>query len=187
LKKISIYLISVLFLYQSFALSAVREVKAGELYRSNQLSGNEIQNAVAKYGVKTLINLRGSHPSEKWWIEENAMAEKLNLNFVNISMSAKAIPSRDNLLALLDAFKSAPRPILVHCQAGVDRTGEAVAIYQITQWNLSKEQARKSIYPSLQQAKYYFIDEVFQGLDWSYVSYDPCKENYKYFDKSSCN
>ena len=150
------------------------------------MSTSDFKEAITKYGIKTLINLRGSHPDESWWADENTLAEKMGVNFVNIAMSAKTIPSRENLIMLLDAYKNSPRPILIHCQAGVDRTGEAVAVYQVIQWNVAKAQARKSIYPSLQQAKYYFIDDVFQGMDWAYDKYDPCKENYKYFDKASC-
>ena len=172
---------------QAQFINAVREVKSGELYRANQISTSDFKDTITKYGIKTLINLRGSHPEESWWVEENQLAEKMGINFVNIPMGAKSIPSRENLIALLDAYKNAPRPILIHCKAGVDRTGEAVALYQITQWNIPKTEARKSIFPSLQQAKYYFIDDVFQGMDWAYSNYDPCKENYKYFDKGSCN
>ncbi len=89
-------------------------------------------------------------------------------------------------MALFEAYKNAPRPILIHCQAGVDRTGEAVAVYQMTQWNIAREKARRSIFPSFQKAKYYFIDEVFQGMDWAYESYHPCRADYKYFDKTTC-
>lgn len=186
MKKFFFLSVSFLVFQSAYALNAAREVKAGELYRSNQLSPSELESTVSRHGIKTVINLRGFNPNEDWWKDEKEILEKLKVNFINISMSAKSLPSRENLIALLDAFKNAPRPLLIHCQAGVDRTGEAVAVYQITQWNVPKEEARRSLFPSLQRAKYYFIDHVFQGMDWAYESYFPCQSDYDYYDKGHC-
>ena len=84
---------------QAQFINAVREVKSGELYRANQISTSDFKDTITKYGIKTLINLRGSHPEESWWVEENQLAEKMGINFVNIPMGAKSIPSRENLIA----------------------------------------------------------------------------------------
>lgn len=175
-----------LILISQTALADLVAVKPGELYRSNQLVHWDMEDAITVHGIKTVINLRGENPNEKWWRQEKAVMDKHGINFVNIPMGAKTIPSRENLIALLETFKHAPRPILIHCQAGVDRTGEAVAIYEMTQWNRPKDKARRSIFPSLQKSKWYFFDEVFQGMDWAYTNYFPCQDSYDHFDRSSC-
>ena len=60
--------------------------------------------------------------------------------FYNISMTAKKLTDKDKLLYLLHLYDNAPQPILIHCKAGIDRTGEAAAI-----WKLEKEQKDKKI------------------------------------------
>ncbi len=94
MKKIFAFVTTILLLQQTHAFMGLSEVKAGELYRSGQMNDVELIDAVSRYGIKTLINLRGAHPGEQWWDEENAVAVQYQLNYVNIPMSAKAIPSR---------------------------------------------------------------------------------------------
>ncbi|MFN8791904.1 MAG: fused DSP-PTPase phosphatase/NAD kinase-like protein [Bdellovibrionales bacterium] len=164
----------------------VIELSKGDYYRSSQLVKWQLETAIQKYGIRTLINLRGENPDKKWWQDESAVAQQNGVKHINISMSAKRIPSRENLLKLLEAFRTAPRPLLVHCQAGVDRTGEASALYAWLYLGRSRAQARDQIFPSIMKAKWYFFDEVFQSEKWAYEAYDPCRQDYAYFDRFNC-
>ena len=164
----------------------VIELSKNEFYRSSQLVKWQLETAIQKYGIRTIINLRGENPEKKWWQDESAVAQQYGVQHINIAMSAKRIPSRENLLKLLDAFRTAPRPLLVHCQAGVDRTGEASALYAWIYLGRSRSQARDQIFPSVMKAKWYFFDQVFQSEKWAYETYDPCRQNYSYFDRSNC-
>lgn len=54
-----------------------------------------------------------------------------------------ALSVRD-LNAVLDIIiASAPKPLLIHCQHGQDRTGLVVAAYRVQVWGWTKEQAMK--------------------------------------------
>lgn len=166
------------------------EVESGKLYRSAQLSGKEFEQAIEALEIKTIINLRGESPDREWYQEEIAAAEKYNVEHISIGMSAKRLPHREDLIKLLDAFENAERPILIHCQGGADRTGEASAIYQMLYMGKSKKEALKMLtfkYFHLKKkmpAKRYFIDEIWQGDDWARNKYDPCIQEYKYYDQS---
>lgn len=171
------------------------EVDPGNFYRSAQLYPWEIEEYVAEHGIKTVINLRGARPGSNWYDRETAVLEKLGAQQIDISMSASRIPHRADLLRLLEAYENAPRPILIHCRVGADRTGEAAALYQMLYMGKTKEEALKMLsfkYGHMEfvfPAKRYFIKEVWQGLDWAYNDYDPCTGEYDHYspeDTSQC-
>lgn len=166
-------------------------VDEGAVYRAPQLNEAQLQQAVDELKIKTIINLRGENPDDKWYKVEKKFAEKNGINLVNISMSAKTIPHRSNLIKLLDTFRDAPKPILIHCKAGVDRTGEASALYQMIYMQYSKDVALKMLsadwghFEKNKPGKRYFIRDVWQGEEWARAHYYPCKANYKYYDKDN--
>ena len=48
---------------------------------------------------------------------------------VDLEFSAKALPPPESMEALIEEFDTLPRPLLIHCAAGSDRTGLACALY----------------------------------------------------------
>ena len=103
----------------------------GVAYRSAQLDATSLDLVFERYGVRTVINLRGENEDEPWYENERATAEQTGVKLVDIRMSANALPSRENLLLLFDTFESTEYPILIHCQGGADRTGAAAAIWRM--------------------------------------------------------
>ena len=166
------------------------EVDKGKYYRSAQLTGEELDQGIPNLGIRTIISLRGGNPGDAWFDEEVAVAEKHGAKVVPIGMSAKRLPHRHSLIKLLDTFRDAERPILVHCLAGADRTGEATAIYMMEYMGKSKKKALSALSPRYlhipisKPAKRYFIRQ-YQGQDWAYNTYDPCVQSYKYYDKAA--
>lgn len=167
------------------------EVDPGKLYRSAQLTGPELEHAIQKLGIRSVINLRGPNPGKDWYDGEVQVTRAHGVRQFDIPMRADRIPHRKRLLELLDALESAERPILVHCRAGADRTGEASAIYQMEYMGKTREEALEMLtlkYDHLAlvtPAKRYFIG-LYQGREWARGFYDPCSADYLYYDKSSC-
>ncbi|MFK8139243.1 MAG: dual specificity protein phosphatase family protein [Bdellovibrionales bacterium] len=163
-------------------------VEEGRFYRSAQLNPREFRKYIARHGIKTVINLRGVS-EKKWWVEESEVLSELDVVHINIKMSARRLPHREDLIKLLESYESAQYPILIHCEGGADRTGEASAIYQMLYMNKTKEEALKMLrfkyfhIPARMPAKRYFIKDLWQGVDWVYESYHPCESNWKYYDK----
>lgn len=162
------------------------EIDPLKLYRSGQLGEQELIKAIEELGIRTVINLRGANPGERWYDEEKEVTTKYNVLQIDIGMSAGRIPYQEDLVKLLDAYRDAPRPILIHCQAGADRTGEAAAIYQMLYMNKSRDEALQMLTPKYfhfeerHPAKRYFIREVWQSEDWARNDYDSCSEDYRY-------
>jgi len=151
-------------------------VQTGALYRSAQLSAHRLNDYIQNYGIKTIINLRGKHPEQRWWQKEQAVAKRNNVNLLNIPTSAKTMTSKKNICAILDAFDHAPRPILVHCQAGIDRTGEVAALWVLDQQKKSKTEARKQLslwHGHIRHPKKDLLIKIWRGREWFYHEYDP--------------
>jgi protein tyrosine/serine phosphatase len=102
-------------------------VDAGKLYRSGQMNKFSFVSNVKKYHIKSVVNLRHS---DKYMVKlEKKWCKDLQLDHYNIPMSRGI--NKDRILEVLELLKKAEKPILVHCQAGKDRTGLISAIYVI--------------------------------------------------------
>lgn len=167
------------------------EVDPGKLYRSPQPTAVELEKYVNEVGIKTIINLRGESPGADWFETEAAVAKKYDLTFVNIAMSATRLPHREDLITLLDTFETAPKPILIHCLRGIDRTGEAASIYEMVHMRKTKPEALNMLtsafgyLESIMPAKLYFIRDLWVDETWARREYDPCTSNYKFYNKNS--
>lgn len=104
-------------------------VVEGQLYRSAQPSAPQIADYVRRYGIKTIINLRGQNDQAEWYNAEIAMAKQVGIQHIDFRMSARRIVTRESADNLIEIMKNAPKPILIHCQAGADRSGIVAAIY----------------------------------------------------------
>ncbi len=107
----------------------VREVEAGRFYRSAQLSGSNLDGVLRRYRIRSVINLRGSS-TKAYYRSEVAVCRNLGVAHFDVSTSAYRLPRPKELRELLAALDQAPRPVLVHCQQGADRSGLASTIYQ---------------------------------------------------------
>lgn len=100
----------------------------GELYRSAQPSAGQLQQYIEKYGIRTVINLRG-RSEERWYSDEVAASEELGLTHVDFAMSSSKLFSAGSTRELIAILRNVPKPVLIHCKSGSDRTGLASVIY----------------------------------------------------------
>jgi protein tyrosine phosphatase (PTP) superfamily phosphohydrolase (DUF442 family) len=103
-------------------------VKHGILYRSGQLNGEQLEAAVRRYGIRTVVNFQIPGAGVE---AERALARRLGIDFLNLPMpgdgSGREAQFREVLKACDDAER---RPVLIHCARGTCRTGAAVALYR---------------------------------------------------------
>lgn len=99
------------------------------VYRSRQLTYKAFENYIQKCGLKTIINLKGEAPGEPWWENEQCVVEKYGINWVNIPLDGHKFQTVAQFSKLLKTFRDGPFPMLIHCEAGADRTGEAAALW----------------------------------------------------------
>ena len=104
------------------------------LFRSAQPSRLEMK-TLSDSGIKTVLNLR------LLWNDERE-AKNTNLVLLHQPINTNKI-SYDDIVVAMKAIHSAPKPILIHCLHGSDRTGCIVAAYRIVFSGWTKEEAIK--------------------------------------------
>ena len=118
-----------LFIGSRYVTNNFAAVVPHELYRSAQLSASGIEFYQKKYGIKTIINLRGDNTGSPWYDDEVAEAKRLGIAHVNFRMSGRRDLPQDRARHLIDLMNKAEKPALLHCFSGADRTGLAAALY----------------------------------------------------------
>ncbi|MDQ0318458.1 protein tyrosine/serine phosphatase [Pararhizobium capsulatum DSM 1112] len=104
-------------------------VVPGEVYRSNQPSASEIADYAQLYDIKSIVNLRGSDDKAAWYKDEVTAAKGLGLTHIDFKMSADQELTLEEARQLTAILRDAPKPLLIHCRSGADRTGLASVIY----------------------------------------------------------
>jgi hypothetical protein len=104
-------------------------VAPGRLYRSGEVSPTQLERLQREYGIGRVICLLNE--SAPVTLAERDAAQRLGLRWENVSLTgdgASTLEDRARILSLLTE-PNAP-PTLVHCAAGVNRTGLAVGLYR---------------------------------------------------------
>jgi protein tyrosine/serine phosphatase len=119
-------------------------VTPGVLYRSGQLTPEQLADVVDRYGIRTVVNLRAENEYDRddWYRDEVATTEQLGAAHVDLPMNAGFPPSDEVLSAWLDLLDDpAAQPLLVHCEHGVIRTGIMVGVYEVEKRSLAATEA----------------------------------------------
>lgn len=148
-------------------------------FRSGQLSAETLKQVLRQHGIRTVINLRGANPDEPWYRNEVRACAEAGVTLVDVRMSARNLPAREELLKLFDAFATASEPLLMHCESGADRSGAAAAIWRMQIMGHAREDARAELslrYGHLRW-KYPKMDELIERLkperEWILNEFSP--------------
>lgn len=136
---------AVYFRYHYTDHKRLRVVEPGVLYRSGQLSADGFTEAVLRYQIRTIINAMDEVPdpdlASNWWrlgtIKESELCRQLGVRYVHLkpdTVSRRTIPGGrpeaiDQFLEILDDPTN--HPVLLHCRAGLHRTGVLTAVYRM--------------------------------------------------------
>jgi len=129
------------FLVQRYVWLNLHQIEGTQVYRSAQPDEQLLRRLVKEDGLRSILKLNsrnsGSHSGQ-----EEAAAEALGLKMTYLPMAMHRLPTHQEMIDLMQAIENAPRPMLIHCNAGADRTGLAAAMVAM-QGGESFDQAAK--------------------------------------------
>jgi tyrosine-protein phosphatase SIW14 len=133
----------------------LREVTTGVFYRSGQMTVEGYEEAVERLHIRTIVNLRDEAPDpdvrqsyfDSHTEKESALCARLGVRWVFIKpdlVPKSQFPATrpiaiDRFLEVLD--DPSAYPILVHCNAGLNRTGVITAVYRMEHDGWTSQQA----------------------------------------------
>jgi protein tyrosine phosphatase (PTP) superfamily phosphohydrolase (DUF442 family) len=120
-------------------------VVEGECYRSSQPTDRLLASLQKKPGIRTVINLRGPNRGLDWYDAEHRYAARTGLSVIDIPLASNWPPDTPYFQALVKALDEAPRPILLHCNSGADRTSLASALFVLLHPGSTLADARSQI------------------------------------------
>ncbi len=106
-------------LWENFA-----EVIPGKLYRSNHPTPGRLASLKRRFGLETLVNLRGHRQCGSDALSRSTAA-RLGLAHVDMAFESRGAPHRDRILRFADIYATLQTPALMHCKSGADRAGLA--------------------------------------------------------------
>ena len=158
--------------YQQKQYRNFRVVKKGVLYRSGQMTPVGLKKIVDEYHIKSIVSLRDSYSSEAPPdVQEEAFAREYGVKYLRLSPKKWESdngepPVMENVRQYFKLMKNPDNyPVLVHCFAGIHRTGSYCALYRMELEKWSKEKAISELkqlgYEQLENEKdvYKFLKE----------------------------
>ena len=137
----------------------LREVTPGKVYRSGQMTADGFGEAVARYHIRTVINLQDDYPDPdvqtSFWSAARSRRANCAGSSACVTSScrptwsrARQVPAQrpeaiDRFLDVMD--DPASYPVLIHCKAGLHRTGVMVAVYRMEYQGWSPPQAIREL------------------------------------------
>jgi len=137
----------------------LREVVPGKLYRSGQLTAEGFRDAVERFGIRTVINVQDDFPDpdiaesflDPTTIKESDLCAEMGVTFVSLSpdLQPRQTPGGprpaviEQFLELMDRPET--YPALIHCKAGLHRTGVLCALWRIEYQGWSRQAAWREL------------------------------------------
>jgi protein-tyrosine phosphatase len=109
-------------------------VERDKIFRSGRIAPRLILPTLQKNGIKVIVDLTEPEPQNPSWKAEQKAAEELGISRYNFPLCGNGTGNITNYARAIAAIKQARdenKPVLVHCAAGVQRTGGVIAAYRL--------------------------------------------------------
>ena len=77
-----------------------------------------------------MLNLRGLNRNTSWYDDEIETSESFHISHYDLKLSSGEELDDKQLQELVTILRECPKPLLIHCRDGADRTGLAAALYR---------------------------------------------------------
>lgn len=128
-----------------YHLNNYHTVVTDEVYRAAQFSGDDLAGYKQKDSIRSVINLRGPAPKAGWYKDEVQASKKLGIRHIDFRMSSGKGLDALEAQRLVALMRLAPKPVLIHCHSGANRTGLAAALYLVAVKGATPAQAQAQL------------------------------------------
>ncbi|WP_051202391.1 tyrosine-protein phosphatase [Desulfovibrio aminophilus] len=147
----------------------IHVVEEGRIYRSAQLDPETLGRFIEKHGIRSILNLRGRHPDSHWYQQETAVAREHGVVLYDRKLSALEPVAPGTLDEIMDCVDRTPKPLLIHCEGGADRTGLVVSAWLFASRHLPASDAAGQL--SLRYGHFPWLWSDTDAMDHSYWDY----------------
>lgn len=163
-------------------------VQEGKVYRSGELTMRALTTVVEEHGITTIVDFgaHDHHPDDERREQKTADLLGVKRYVLNLEGDARGDPNR-YVEALRIMRDESAGPVLVHCAAGAQRTGCAIALYRslIDGWEderalLEAEEYRHDPVdnPNMRRMFHTWKDEIARSLETGVpIDYDPARDD----------
>lgn len=137
---IFIFIFLVFSSFQGFAQESAQKVDSpfsnlyqvsDSIYRSEQPDSLGIE-FLKENNFKSVLNIKTK--------QTDTVFETGNLNMYFVKLHAECL-NKQKIIEALRVLRDAPKPLVIHCRSGSDRTGLIIALYRIIDQGYSKDEA----------------------------------------------
>ena len=156
------------------------------VYRSAQLTPWRLRKVVERYQIKSVLNLRKKE--NYLYQREEEICWELGVCYRVYSIASRTLPKPEEVEELAQLLRELPKPILIHCKAGADRTGFVSVLWHLLQGRgveeaIKKElRARYAYFPVGRAGKILELFRNFPGgdfLEWYRLHRDRIEEGFQ--------
>lgn len=151
-------------------LGNVHVVEDGQLYRSAQLNKSQFERVINEYAIRSILNLRGDNSDTSWYDDEIAISRSMSVTHFDYGIGARRLVTSQQIHEILKIVRDAPKPLLIHCQGGADRSGLVAALYVAEVEGKSADEAAQQL--SLVYGHFPYLLSKTNAMDnsfWEYV------------------
>jgi protein tyrosine/serine phosphatase len=157
-----------------------------QAWRSAQPTPHQIR-ALARQGLRTIVNLRGPRLCGSYWLERET-CERKGITLIDFHIRSRAAPTREQVRAAVELFERIEYPMLLHCKSGADRAGLMSVLFRYLKEGVPLDEAKSELslrYGHFRQADTGILDYFFERylednrrrpmpfLEWVDTVYDP--------------
>ena len=125
-----------------------RTVEEGGLYRSSQLTPEELGEAIDDFGLKTIINLRAENERAEgdWYEKQNEVVRSKGALVLDIPLKAGTAPNEAQIARILEVLDDPKnRPAMAHCYHGSIRSAALEGLYRREYMGESGDEANEKV------------------------------------------